>query len=276
MKSENAKRFFFSLFVCVATVSNMATAQDDVFRHVQLHPDISLDVPSHWAEWSPDGRKNLIAAAEALADESGADPADGKKQTLLALNATPSPTGAMIRVSTVAPAYFTTDEILSLTPSELEEIGDAMFTSMRQLQGVGGPEILGFEQVRIESVGSLPALTASYVRSSAFGPSPWHVTQYRIPLSEHLVELTLSYRQSDAIIWRPILERVKNSVILVDSMQPNEERVRQEMSSGAATSRPKGPGPNALVAFFAILFLLGGSYLKKKFASNRKTSGGET
>jgi hypothetical protein len=40
----------------------------------------------------------------------------------------------------------------------------------------------------------------------------WRVLQYKIPVDSALIELTLSYREQDQMLWRPILESVRESV----------------------------------------------------------------
>ena len=87
-----------------------------------------------------------------------------------------------------------------------------MLKLFRQLEASGGPKIIEMQSFRIEKFNRQFVLVMPYVRASKFGPSPWQVTQYKIPVSNRLIEITLSHRHSDAIVWRPILERVKRSV----------------------------------------------------------------
>ena len=68
------------------------------------------------------------------------------------------------------------------------------------------------QPIRIEKVKNYRVLVIPYVRVGANGVSPWQVTQYKIPTPNQLIEITLSHRQSDAAVWRPILEKVKRSV----------------------------------------------------------------
>ena len=52
----------------------------------------------------------------------------------------------------------------------------------------------------------------SYRRVSHVTGDSWRVVQYKIPVGSALVELTLSHREKDQIVWRPILQRVKESI----------------------------------------------------------------
>ncbi len=96
------KTFNF-LFFAFIVFSSSAFSQDTEFHRIHLTYDISLDVPSHWMIISQDNRKNIRAAGKAMIDNAGIESSAGQKETLLAINSTPSPAGAMIRVSVTSP-----------------------------------------------------------------------------------------------------------------------------------------------------------------------------
>ena len=80
-----------------------------------------------------------------------------------------------------------------------------------QKQGI---QILGEEKVGIDTIGGLTAFTVTYRRTSAVGPSPFTVTQYHVPVGKEKVLITLSYRESDGLLFGLILDRVKRSVTI--------------------------------------------------------------
>lgn len=211
MKSRIAK-YFFRAFAIFPLLGNSAFAEDTSFRRVQLAYGISLDVPPHWAVLSQDNRRNFSAAGQAVIDNAGIEGPSGRKEPLLAVNSTPNPTGAIIRVSVTSPPDYTQDDLTAATPGDLKEFGAGILSVFRKLEASGGPKIIEMQPVRIEKFNNYRVLVIPYVRAGVNGPSPWQVTQYRIPVSSRLIEITLSHRQSDAIVWRPILERVKRSV----------------------------------------------------------------
>lgn len=199
-------------FVAFVLLGNSAFAQDTSFRRIQLSYGISLEIPSHWIVLSQDTRKNLGAAGSAMMANAGIEGSTGQKQNLLAVNATPEPTGSMIRVSVTSPPDHTQADFAAATAADLKDVRAEMLKMFRQLEASGGPKIIEIQPVRIEKFNGQLALVMQYVRASKFGPSLWQVTQYKIPVFNRLIEITISYRQSDAIVWRPILERVKRSV----------------------------------------------------------------
>ena len=200
------------LLMAFALLAHSAFAQDTSFRRVQLAYGISLDIPSHWTVLSQDTRRNLEAAGEALVGNADIEGPSGRKENLLAVNAVPYPTGAMIRVSVTSPPDYTQADLTAATPGDLKEVGTETQSMFSKLEASGGPKIIEMQPVRIEKFHNFRMLVMPYVRAGVNGPSPWQVTQYKIPVSNRLIEITLSHRQSDAIVWRPILERVKRSV----------------------------------------------------------------
>ncbi len=210
--SIDIKILLFATFSAIALLNHPAFAQDASFRRVQLAYGISLDVPSHWTVLSLENRKNVSAAGQAMIENSGIDGSSGRKETLLAINATPNPTGAMIRVSVTTPPDYTQSDLAAATPADIKELEDEMLKLFRQLEAYGGPKIIEMQSFHIEKINNYRILVMPYVRAGVNGPSPWQVSQYKIPVSNRLIEITLSHRQSDAIVWRPIFERVKRSV----------------------------------------------------------------
>ena len=173
---------------------------------------ISLDVPSHWTLLSQDSRKNFRAAAQAMSENAGIEVSGSRKESLLAINATPNPTGAMIRVSVTSPSDYTQNYLASLTSENLKEMTAETLNIFRKLEASGGLKVIEMQPIRIEKIKDYRVLVIPYVRMGANGASPWQVTQYKIPTSNRLIEITLSHRQSDAMVWQPILEKVKLSV----------------------------------------------------------------
>ena len=200
------------LVFTLALLALNARASDSAFKRINLPYSISLEIPAHWTVLSQATKSNLKALEEATTEAAGIRDPKRKKESLLALNSTPTPTGAMVRVSVSNPPDFTLDELKNITPSELNEMADEMAILFRQLEKSGGPKVLQTFPARSEMLGNRPALVIPYRRASHFGPGSWYVTQYKIPFQNHLVEITLSYRESDAPLWKPILNKVRHSI----------------------------------------------------------------
>jgi hypothetical protein len=214
MENDMVRKIIFLitgvLFLSLTSVS----AQDTEFRRVELPYGILLDIPSHWVVLSQDTRKNIRAAGEVMIENTGIDVSDYKKETLLAVNSIPEPTGAMIRVSISFSSDITQTDLMGASSADLKEVGDEMLQMFRNLEASGGPKLIEMQEVRIEKIDNNLTLVIPYIRESKIEKSSWQVTLYKIPLSNQIIELTLSHRQSDALLWKPILEKVKRSLKL--------------------------------------------------------------
>jgi len=202
----------YLFLVVTILLSNSVYSESSFFHKMNLIHGISIDVPTHWRILSQATRKNLNAAGQSMMDNSDIERSNGRKKTLLAMNALPRPAGAMLRISVTLPPDYTQDDLNSVTKGELKEIETGLLKTFKKLES-SGLKIIKMQSTRIEEFGNYNALVMSYVRAGLNGPSPWQVTQYKIPVSDKLIELTLSYRESDSIVWTPILERVKRSLI---------------------------------------------------------------
>ena len=208
------KNFIKILFIFLFIQSTQVLAETS-FREIQLSYGVSIKVPSHWQELPTATQQNVATYGQSVAENSGIE-TGGQKETLLAVYAPPTPTGAIIRVSVSSPSPFASSDIIAATPKELEEVTNELFVMLKQAEPHGGPRITAMHPARIEYIHQLPALVFSYTRVSFVdGESNWLVTQYKIPQNNRLIEITLSYRLSEALIWKPILERVKNSISFI-------------------------------------------------------------
>lgn len=201
-----------SIILLLFMLSSIGHARENAFRQIKLSHGISIDIPTHWTVLSIETRKNLAAASQAVMEKAELDDGAAKKEALLAVNATPSPTGAMVRVSATSPAEFTQAALAAVTPQELRDLDAEIAPLYRRLGAAGGPKIIELKPTGVAKVNGAHALVIIYTREGINGTSPWRVTQYKIPTPSHIIELTLSYRLSDAVVWRPILDHVLKSV----------------------------------------------------------------
>lgn len=202
---------FYPLFA-IAIFIDSAVAQDSSFTSIQLDYGISLEIPSHWKVLSQETRQNLKAASEAMSKNTNIQDSSGRKQGLLAVNAMPDPAGSLIRVSVTMPPEYAQTDLAAIRLEELNQTRTELLSLFKRLEISGGPKVLEMQTPRIERINNHLAIVITYTRAGLNGTSPWQVIQYKIPTSHKLIEITLSHRQSDAIVWKPILEYVKRSI----------------------------------------------------------------
>ena len=159
-------RFLQALLLTSAVVCQLASAQTSDFKRLQLANEISLEVPSHWTILSQSTRSNLEAAGRAMTENAGVDGPSGRKENLLAVNATPDPTGAMIRVSVTKPPEYSQADLASATQADLREVAGEMLKIFKKMEATGGPKVITVEPARVESWNGKRVLVMPYTRLS--------------------------------------------------------------------------------------------------------------
>lgn len=207
-------------FVISFTAVSSVIAQDSQFRRMSVGSRVSIEVPAHWHVRDIDERRNISAAGEVLTEGLGKKN-EPNHVSALSVVSRPEPVGAIIRVSFIPIDDLSqaslVREIQSDRAGVLREIGSAFredIDAMRKGMEKQGMQILGQEKVSIDTIGGLTALTLTYRRTSAIGPSPFTVTQHHVPVGKEKVLITLSYRESDGRLFGLILDRVKRSVTI--------------------------------------------------------------
>lgn len=188
-----------------------ASAEVPAFRQVELAYGVSLEVPAHWLLIEEDERKNQLLAGQTIAGAAGAKNQPTRAR-LLAVNATPRPTGAMISIGVAWPPMFSQQELAEMSRQDMAEFTREMHSLLRSAEAQGGPRIIEMQGFTVEPLNDRHAMVLRYRRASRNSPSAWQVTQYTIPVDGRVIELSLSYRESDGHIWRPLLTRVKDSL----------------------------------------------------------------
>ncbi len=212
---NNPKQIFVAFAVALIFIAECVAAGDSNYQQLSLQEGISIEVPRHWLVHSDLEKKNFAAAGEASMGAAGIKKDTTEKSTsVLAVSALPMPTGAKIRITVVRPLRFTGADLRAATAKDLKETHAELRTEMSKSLTATGGQLLALDIPRIETLDSQSAFLIKYRRTEGGSPTPWVVARYRIPVGDKLVEFTTSYRESDAIIFQPILENVKRSLKL--------------------------------------------------------------
>lgn len=229
LRSPDARRFFDgsrSLWVAVVVValfaSNQAAADDlSNYHRIEVGARVSLEIPRHWKISDLDERREIAVAGEAMMESALPD----EPAFVSALSAqSPPPVGGIIRVSyipTEEPEYWLDQAGLAAAVRDdragsiqvlNEAFGQEMSLLAESMKNLG-IELLSHGPAGIEKINGTNAMTYTYRRTSTSGQdSAFRVTQYHIPLGAEKVLMTLSYRESDALIYGAILDKVKSSL----------------------------------------------------------------
>lgn len=211
--------FLTALCLAFFAISSHAQEGGSNFRRIDVSGRLSLDVPSHWRSISESGRKDLATAAEAAMGAAGL-PYERDHRNAMSIVAVPDAEAANIRVSFVDNIDVSQAELRVglANPTDRAEMEQAMREQCQKL-GKLLPQInlalVDCKPVRYESIGGFLAIVQEYRRTANAGPSPIVVTQYHVVIGRDKILVGLAYRESQAVLYRPILERVKRSINIV-------------------------------------------------------------
>lgn len=210
-------RSLFS-YVALLLLSGFVFAGESNYQRLFVANRVSIEVPKHWQVLDIDQRRNIAAASDALGITLKGRPPVAHVAAL-AVNATPSPPGAIVRVSMIQTDPLSQADLIdALANDRVGTISDLRRVFRQEMSGMSeqmqrqGLRMLGQEQVSISSIGGKTAIAVSYRRTSLSGASPFRVTQFHVSLGTEKALITLSFRESDQIIYSQIIDYIKNSI----------------------------------------------------------------
>lgn len=181
------------------------------FARLSLDRGVSVDIPKSFRILTTSERELIRTAGSAAVEQTGMTPSLG--QNLIRANSTPASSYGAISITSAIPPSISYQEARGLKQSDVAGLNGMMRQQMaRGLSAIGMP-LLSFYGVKADHFGNYPALVEEYERSAPDGRAVVvQVNSIFTPAQE--VRLTLSYRKSEAPLWRPILARVRSSLVV--------------------------------------------------------------
>lgn len=97
----------------------------------------------------------------------------------------------------------------TVTPAELQQV-NAQYRKANESDYRGADKLLAWNGTTVETVNGCKALKTAYVRQVGNNP-PVYVEMYSFYNNDRLHTLTLSYRQKDEKLWKPLYAQILNS-----------------------------------------------------------------
>jgi hypothetical protein len=173
---------------------------------------LSIEIPRHWEALDAASRANLATLSETI---TGSPPTVAS----LAVSARPAPAGAIIRVTRLkneGPTQRQLSDAARTNPlgllKDLASDLEVEFAQMEDASRKLGMQILEKPRASLASIDGRTALLITYKRSGAAGGPPFFVRQFHVPLETAKALVTVSHRETDAILYKPILEHVLQSI----------------------------------------------------------------
>ena len=204
------KRTLLLLAIEIALLlSKPAQANESQFATVKLPHGIEFQLPKTWWLIGKDFNAVIETAAQAVLDLSGIQTSDRTETNLIAANSMPKTTYAAVRVTYVTPPVASPKELQTATPADLKEMDPEMEAEARKLLAPSGLELLNYLGTTLDKLDGHPAMVINYRRSGPNGPVL--VWLYQVLLPTATVKINFSYRESEAVIWKPVIQKIKTS-----------------------------------------------------------------
>jgi hypothetical protein len=202
----------FSLMVLL--LPNQTVDARSNFTEVRLPRGVTLELPNGWWLLGDDLNRAIDTAAESALDLSGITLPPGDEVVLVAANSMPRSTYAAVRVTSTTPPSFSDAELDSLTLDDMPAVQAEMAKMLELVLPQQGLQILSPVVVKIGTLAGHVALVTEYTRSGPKGPVWVQISQ--ISSGQQEIQLNLSYRVSEAAIWRPVVGKIRNSISVSD------------------------------------------------------------
>jgi len=222
MKSRLHHVFCILLGVAAVFASQHSSAQEPKYRLVEVGGRVSLEVPSHWYLADLEERKNNARLPDGMESAAGEKLGPARLATLV-VRPKPDPASARVMVFFVENWNESQSDLREALRSNrtrtMQAVTDAFhedMTGAAKMFAKQGVTLLGQEAVATDSIGGAIAFTLTYRRkpSGTKDDSPLTEIQYHVPMGTQKIIITFSYRESEARLLRPILDRVRRSVAI--------------------------------------------------------------
>ena len=182
------------------------------FVEVRLPRGVTLMLPAHWRIIGPNEEQMIQTSSEAARDLSGITLPTGTESVLIAANSMPLSTYAAVRVISTTPSPIAPAQLSAMTPSVLRDVGVSMRDMTVRILSAQGLALIEFLDTTIERISGYPALVTTYRRSGPQGAV--FVQSSVIYTGSQQLNVNLSYRESEVGLWKPVIEKIRRSIVV--------------------------------------------------------------
>jgi hypothetical protein len=206
-----ARLVIFAIALHLTVTSTLA--QHASYARIRVSNGPVLEYPSHWKIADEATVQNRVHAGRATADASGVDLSGFQTRNRIIIESQPFPSTAQIRASIITPQEYTQEDLRATTANDLNALKTDFESSFLKMSASGTVKLHKMGEPRIEKVAGKLALVIPYTRYTETDPVLWQVEQIKIPFEDRILSMTISYRTSNSTEMKPIVERVKRTLM---------------------------------------------------------------
>ena len=204
-------KIFIFLFVFLA-ISSTSSAESN-FAKIKLPRGIEIQLPKGWWLLGKDLQKIIDTSVESAMDLSGLDSSAGTETNLIKANSMPKTMYAAVSVDSTIPVSIPPSNFNAITKNDIHEIEKEMRDGLKNLLTQQGMKLIEFKGTKYERMSGYPALITTYRRSGLKGTVLVQINQIITETQE--IRINLSYRESESIVWKPIIGKMRKSILIV-------------------------------------------------------------
>jgi hypothetical protein len=182
------------------------------FVSVKLPRGIELLLPRGWWLIGPDLNRLIEMSSEAALDLSGIGLPEGQRTNLIAANSMPRSTYASVRVDSTVPPSAAASEFSALRTADLNELQKEARANLLKSLPLQGNQLVNFNGMRIDKISGYPCVVTEYSRTGPQGPVIVQLNQIFTAAQE--IGINLSYRESEIALWKPVIGRIRQSIVV--------------------------------------------------------------
>jgi hypothetical protein len=198
-------------FILLLWVSSLL-AEESRFVKVKLSNGISLDLPRSWYIIDAEVKELLLTHIEAVLDLSHKINMSNTGLLLIA-RSLPLETYATVNVS-LTRGSFTESQIAGWSKAQVDAHARSLRTDMERALAAQGNKVLEWLGAEKEVINNRPALVTRYRRSLKGNPVVF-VELCHISLHGIMIGFTLSHRESEEALWKPVLAKIRSSFLVM-------------------------------------------------------------
>ena len=180
------------------------------FTSIELPRGIGIALPTNWFVFSEEQKQLVSLSVESTKNILNYAEEDDERISLIMASSSTKNTYASVQVESYIPPSESPPYIIALNDFDLKAIKTEARTELAKGLATQGLQVLSLLEVRRNLLSGHPCLITEYTRSGPHGPVI--VTVIQVFTSRQEVIVTLSYRESERAIWKPIMAVINKSI----------------------------------------------------------------
>jgi len=190
--------------------TSQQTQPTEGFERLTLSGGLQVDVPLQWEPLPEELTTAIRTTANALMSNEGIDTGSDGERLLLAYTSRPTNTYASIRIKEFTPTTIPPAELTAASDMEVAAVAQELVQMLSGPMSKQGQDLQPGATTSRELISGHPALIFRYRRLGKGGIVA--VEQIKIMAPTREVSVTLSYRESESVLWKSVIENIRRSI----------------------------------------------------------------